>query len=101
MELPTSELALLLGPAGSPPCSLAGQHQLWEPESSAARDISSQLHSPGAGTVPKMAPVRTSSKDITKKLLEFINEFGKVEDTTLKYGNLLHLYTLLTNYQIN
>ena len=36
---------------------------------------------------------------ITKKLLELISEFSKVEDTKLIYRNLLHFYTLTTNYQ--
>ena len=31
-------------------------------------------------------------KDATRKLLEFINEFGKVEATKLIHRNLLHFY---------
>ena len=34
-------------------------------------------------------------KDATREVLELINEFG----TKLKYRNLLHFYTLTTNYQ--
>ena len=34
-------------------------------------------------------------KDATRKLLELINEFGKVADTKLMYRNLLHSYTLM------
>ena len=33
-------------------------------------------------------------KDATRKLLELINEFGKVADTKLIHRNLLHFYTL-------
>ena len=32
--------------------------------------------------------------DATRKLLDLINEFGKVEDTKLMHRNLLHPYTL-------
>ena len=34
-------------------------------------------------------------KDATRKLLELINEFGKVQDTKLMHRNLLHSYTLM------
>ena len=34
-------------------------------------------------------------KDATRKLLELINEFGKVADTKLMHRNLLHSYTLM------
>ena len=34
-------------------------------------------------------------KDATRKLLELINEFGKVVDTKLMHRNLLHSYTLM------
>ena len=34
-------------------------------------------------------------KDATRKLLELINEFGKVEDTKLIHRNLLRSYTLM------
>ena len=33
-------------------------------------------------------------KDVTRKLLELINEFDKVAGTKLIYRNLLHFYTL-------
>ena len=33
-------------------------------------------------------------KDATRKLIEFINEFSKVQDTKLTHRNLLHSYTL-------
>ena len=35
-----------------------------------------------------------NSKDATKKLLELINKFGKVENTKLTHRNLLHSYKL-------
>ena len=38
-------------------------------------------------------------KDATRKLLELINEFGKVADTKLMHRNLLHSYTLTTKHQ--
>ena len=38
-------------------------------------------------------------KDATRKLLELINEFGKVADTKLMHRNLLHTYTLTTKNQ--
>ena len=38
-------------------------------------------------------------KDATKKLLELINEFGKLQDAKLTHRNLLYIYTLTTNYQ--
>ena len=38
-------------------------------------------------------------KDATRRLLELINEFGKVLDTKLIYKNLLHSYTLTIKYQ--
>ena len=34
-------------------------------------------------------------KDATRKLLELINEFDKVQDTKLMHRNLLHSYTLM------
>ena len=34
-----------------------------------------------------------NAKDATPKLLEFINEFRKVQDMTLKYRNLLHFFS--------
>lgn len=64
----------------------------WTPGQSTGRRYQLQDHSS-----PTDGPVRISSKDITKKLLEFING-GKVGDTLI-YENLLHLYTLSTNYQ--
>ena len=39
-------------------------------------------------------------KDDTKKLLELINEFSKAAGEKLIYRNLLHFYTLTTNYQL-
>ena len=39
------------------------------------------------------------SKESTKKLLELINEFGKVAGTKLIHRNLLHPYTLTVKYQ--
>ena len=33
-------------------------------------------------------------KDVTRKLLELIIEFGKVQDTKLMHRNILHSYTL-------
>ena len=38
-------------------------------------------------------------KDATRKLLELINEFGKVQDTKLTHRDLLHFYTLTTKDQ--
>ena len=38
-------------------------------------------------------------KDATGKLLELINEFGKLHDTKLMHRNLLHSYTLTTKDQ--
>ena len=38
-------------------------------------------------------------KDATRKLLEFINEFGKVEATKLIHRNLLHFYAPTTKDQ--
>ena len=38
-------------------------------------------------------------KDATRKLLELINEFGKVIDIKLIYINWLHFNTLTANYQ--
>ena len=38
-------------------------------------------------------------KDATRKLLEFINEFGKVEATKLIHRNLLHFYKLTKKAQ--
>ena len=38
-------------------------------------------------------------KDATRKLLELINELVKLQDTKLIHINLLHFYTLTTNYQ--
>ena len=38
-------------------------------------------------------------KDVTRKLLELINEFRKVAGSKLIYRNLLHFYTLTINYQ--
>ena len=35
----------------------------------------------------------------TRKLLQLINEFGKVADTKLMHRNLLHSYTLTTQDQ--
>ena len=34
-------------------------------------------------------------KDTTRKLLELINEVGKVQDTKLMHRNLLHSYALM------
>ena len=34
-------------------------------------------------------------KDVTRKLLELINELVKLQDTKLMYRNLLHSYTLM------
>ena len=34
-------------------------------------------------------------KDATRRLLELINEFGKVAGYKTKYKNLLHFYTLI------
>ena len=42
-----------------------------------------------------------NSKDAFRKQLEFINELSKVEDTKLIHKNVLHFYTLTTNYQRN
>ena len=36
-----------------------------------------------------------NSKDVTRKLLELIDEFGKEQDTKLMHRNLLHSYTLI------
>ena len=33
-------------------------------------------------------------KDATRKLLELLNEFGKLQDTKFMHRNLLHSYTL-------
>ena len=38
-------------------------------------------------------------KDATRKLLELINEFGKVQDTKLMHRNLLHSHTLTMKNQ--
>ena len=38
-------------------------------------------------------------KDATRKPLELINEFGKVQDTKLTHRDLLHFYTLTTKDQ--
>ena len=38
-------------------------------------------------------------KDATRKLLEFINEFGDVEDTKLMHRNLLHSHILTVKDQ--
>ena len=38
-------------------------------------------------------------KDTTRKLLELINEFGKVAGTKLIHRTLTTSYTLTTNYQ--
>ena len=38
-------------------------------------------------------------KDATKKLIELINEFSKLQDAKLTHRNLLYTYTLTTNYQ--
>ena len=38
-------------------------------------------------------------KEATRKLLELINEFSKLQDTKLIYRNLLHFYTLTMKYQ--
>ena len=38
-------------------------------------------------------------KDATRKLLELINEFNKLQDTKLIHRNLLHFYTLTTKDQ--
>ena len=40
-----------------------------------------------------------NTKDATRKLLELINEFGKVAGYKLTYRNMLHFYTLTTKYQ--
>ena len=34
-------------------------------------------------------------KDVTRKLLELINEFGKVEGYKIMHRNLFHSYTLM------
>ena len=41
----------------------------------------------------------TESCKVTKKLLELINIFIKVENTILVYRNLMLFYTLIMNYQ--
>ena len=38
-------------------------------------------------------------KDATRKLLELINEFSKLQDTKLTHRNLLHFYGLTTKHQ--
>ena len=38
-------------------------------------------------------------KDATRKLLELINEFGKVAELKKIYRNLLLFYVLIINYQ--
>ena len=38
-------------------------------------------------------------KDATRKLLELINEFGKLQDTKLLHRNLWHSYTPTTKNQ--
>jgi len=38
-------------------------------------------------------------KDATKKALELIYEFGKLQDTKLTYRNLLHSYTITMKCQ--
>ena len=38
-------------------------------------------------------------KDVTIKILEVINEFGKVVEYMLIHRNLLHFYILKVNYQ--
>ena len=40
-----------------------------------------------------------NSKDTTRKLLELINESGKVAGYKINVRNLLHFYTLTTNYE--
>ena len=37
-----------------------------------------------------------SSKDATRKPLELINKFSKLQDTELVHGDLLHFYTITT-----
>ena len=46
-----------------------------------------------------MVPYIENPKDATRKLLELINEFGKVIDIKLIYINWLHFNTLTANYQ--
>ena len=41
-----------------------------------------------------MIPCKENSNDATRKLLELINEFGKVAGYKIIYRNLLHFYTL-------
>ena len=41
-----------------------------------------------------MIPRKENSNDATRKLLELINEFGKVAGYKIIYRNLLHFYTL-------
>ena len=38
-------------------------------------------------------------KDVTRKLLELINEFGKVEGYKLDTQKSVHFHTLTMNYQ--
>ena len=44
--------------------------------------------------VDDMIVYRDNPKDATRKLLELINEFVKLQDTKLMHRNLLHSYTL-------
>ena len=46
-----------------------------------------------------MIPYIENPKDSTKKLLELINDFGKVAGYKIIERNLLHIYTLTMNYQ--
>ena len=40
-----------------------------------------------------------NAKDVTRKLLELINELVKLQDTKLVYKYLLHFYSLTTSCQ--
>ena len=42
---------------------------------------------------------RENPKDVTRKLLELINESAKLQDTKLIHRNLLHFYALTMNYK--
>ena len=40
-----------------------------------------------------------NSKETTKNLLELVNKFSKLQDTTFTYRNVFYFYILMTNYQ--
>ena len=46
-----------------------------------------------------MIPCKENSNDAIRKLLELINESGKVAGYKINVINLLHFYTLTTNYE--